>query len=93
MQEKGKFFKFFSSDVQMRLMIVNEIYCYVNGFWKWNIGKKTSYNIGNKKFSGKICNLKKKKEKTSQKKKYLWNSNHQELKVREDRKENWQDYN
>ena len=31
-------------------MIENEIYCYVNGFWKWNISKKTSYIVGNKKF-------------------------------------------
>ena len=38
-------------------MIENEIYCYVNGFLKWNISKKTSYIIGNKKFSGKICIL------------------------------------
>ena len=36
-------------------MIENEIYCYINGFLKWNISKKTSYIIGNKKFFGKIC--------------------------------------
>ena len=55
--EKKKFLKFFSSDVQIRIMIENEIYCYVNGFLKWNISKKTSYVIGNKKFFGKICIL------------------------------------
>ena len=33
-------------------MIENEIYCYVNGFLKWNIGKKTSQIVGNKKFFG-----------------------------------------
>ena len=55
--EKEKFFKFFSSDVQIRIMIEKEIYCYVNGFLKWNISKKTSYVIGNKKFFGKICIL------------------------------------
>ena len=55
---KEKFFKFFSNDVQIRIMIENEIYCYVNGFLKWNISKKTSYVIGNKKlFFGKICIL------------------------------------
>ena len=55
--EKEKFFKFFSSDVQIRIMIEKEIYCYVNGFLKWNISKKTSYVIGNKKVFGKICIL------------------------------------
>ena len=47
-------------------MIENEIYCYINGFLKWDIGKKTSYMVGNKKFSGKICilNFIKKKELT-----------------------------
>ena len=38
-------------------MIENEIYCYINGFLKWNISKKTSYIVGNKKFFGKICIL------------------------------------
>ena len=38
-------------------MIENEIYCYVNGFLKWNIGKNTSYIIGNKKVFGKISIL------------------------------------
>ena len=38
-------------------MIENEIYCYINGFLKWNISKKTSYIIGNKKFFRKICIL------------------------------------
>ena len=38
-------------------MIENEIYCYINGFLKWNISKKTSYIVGNKKFSGKISIL------------------------------------
>ena len=57
MQRKKKFIKFFSSDVQIRIRIGNEIYCYVNGFLKWNIGKKTSYVIGNKKFFGGISKL------------------------------------
>ena len=70
-------------------MIENEIYCYVNGFLKWNISKKTSYVGGNKKRFGKICilNLRKKK------KNYLCKSNHVELKVKEDCKGNGQDYN
>ena len=55
--KKEKFFKFFFSDVQIRIMIENEIYCYINDFLKQNISKKTSYIIGNKKFSGKICIL------------------------------------
>ena len=38
-------------------MIGNEIYCYTNGFLKWNISKKTSYNVENKKMFGKICIL------------------------------------
>ena len=38
-------------------MIENEIYCYVNGFLKWNISKETSYIVGNKKYFGKICIL------------------------------------
>ena len=36
-------------------MIENEIYCYINGFLKWNISKKTSYIVRNKNFFGKIC--------------------------------------
>ena len=55
--KKEKFFKFFSSKVQIRIMIANEIYCYVNGLLKWNISKKTSYVKENKKFFGKICLL------------------------------------
>ena len=38
-------------------MIENEIYCYVNGFLKWNISKKTSCIVGNKKFTRKISVL------------------------------------
>ena len=38
-------------------MIENEIYGYINGFLKWNISKKTSYILGNKKLSKKICIL------------------------------------
>ena len=57
---------FFSSDVYIRVMIENEIYSYVNDFLKWNISKKTSYIVRNKKFSGKICVLNlRKKEKAS----------------------------
>ena len=36
-------------------MIENEIYRYVNGFLKWNISKKPSHIVGNKKCFGKIC--------------------------------------
>ena len=39
-------------------MIENEIYCYVNGFLRWNIRKKTSDIAGNKKFLGRIGILK-----------------------------------
>ena len=63
--KKEKFFNFFSSDVQIRIMIENEIYRYVNGFLKWNVSKKTSYIIGNKKFIGKICILNLRKKKSS----------------------------
>ena len=55
--KKEKFFKFFFSDVYIGIMIENEIYCYINGFVKRNISKKTSYIAGNKKFTGKICIL------------------------------------
>ena len=46
-------------------MIENEIYCYFNGFLKWNIGKKTSYIVGNKNFFGKICILNLRKNRKS----------------------------
>ena len=36
-------------------MIENEIYCYINGFLKWNISKKASYILENKKFTRNIC--------------------------------------
>ena len=35
-------------------MIENEIYCYINGVLKWNIIKKTSYIVVNKKFTRNI---------------------------------------
>ena len=38
-------------------MIENETYCYGNDFLKWDIGKNTSYIVGNNKFFGKICIL------------------------------------
>ena len=38
-------------------MIENKFHCYVNGFLKWNISKKTSDVKGNKKIFGKICIL------------------------------------
>ena len=38
-------------------MIQSQMYCYINGFLKWHISKKTNYIVGNKKFFGKICNL------------------------------------
>ena len=49
--------KFFFNDVKIRIMIENKIYCYINGFLKWNISKKTSHIVGNKTFSRKICIL------------------------------------
>ena len=39
MQQKRNVFKFLFSDIQIQTMIENEIYCYVNGFLKWNISK------------------------------------------------------
>ena len=57
MSQKEKVFKFFSSDIQIRIMTENEIYCYINGLLKWNTSKKTSYIVGNKKLFGKICIL------------------------------------
>ena len=69
-------------------MIENEIYCYINGFLKWNISKETSYIVGNKNFFGKICILN-----LRNKKKYLCKSNHKELKLKKDHKGNEQDYN
>ena len=42
--------KFFFSDISIRIIIENEIYCYINGFLKWNISRKTSYIVGNKKY-------------------------------------------
>ena len=40
-------------------MIVNEIYCNVNGFLKLNDSKKTSYNQGglNNEIQLSICNM------------------------------------
>ena len=55
-RKKENFSSFFS-DVEIRIIIENDIYCNINGFLKWNISKKTSYTIGNKKFFGKICIL------------------------------------
>ena len=55
--KKEKFFQLFSSDVSIRIRIENEIYCYINGFLKWSISKKTSYIVGNKNFSGKFAFL------------------------------------
>ena len=69
-------------------MIENEIYCYVNGFLKWNISKKTSYIVGNKKFTEKIyiLNLRNKKM-------FLCKGNHQVLRVKEDHRGNGKDHN
>ena len=33
------------------------MYWYINGFLKWNISKKASYIVGNKKLTRKICVL------------------------------------
>ena len=54
--KKETFFKLFLN-LKIKIMIKNEIYCYINDIFKWNISKKTSYIVGNKKFSGKICIL------------------------------------
>ena len=53
--KKEKFFKFFFWYVYIRIMIENEIYYHTDGFLNWNISEKTSYIVGNKKFSRKIC--------------------------------------
>ena len=49
-------------------MIGNGIYCYISGFLKQNICKKTRYIVANKKFSGNLDFLfykqKKQKNKT-----------------------------
>ena len=63
---------FFSSDVWIRIMIENEIYCYVNGFLKLSISKETSYIVRKKKFFWKDLHSQFEK----QKKKYLCKSNH-----------------
>ena len=46
-------------------MIENEIYCYVNGFLKCSVSKKTSYIVGNKKILGKIYILNLRNERKS----------------------------
>ena len=38
-------------------MIENKIYCYINGFLKWNNSKKIIYIVRNKKFTRRICIL------------------------------------
>ena len=43
----------------------NEIYCYINGFLKWNISKKTSYIVANRKFTRKIWILNLRNKRTS----------------------------
>ena len=55
----------FSSDIWIRIMIEKEIYCYANGFLKWDISKETSYIAENKKFFGKVCILKLKDKRKS----------------------------
>ena len=53
-------------------MIENEIYSYINGFMKWNISKKTSYIVGNKKFLERFALLiSERKEKVSLQEKSL----------------------
>ena len=69
-------------------MIENEIYCYVNGFLKWNISKKTSYIVGNKKFTGKICILN-----LRNKRKSIFARVLRVLRVKVDHKGNGQDHN
>ena len=52
--DQEKLFKFFSSDAEIKIMIEIEIYYNFNGFLKWNINKRTSCIVGNKKCFGKI---------------------------------------
>ena len=49
--KREKKFKWFFGDIYIRIMIQNEIFCYM----KWNISKKNSYIEGNKNFPGKSC--------------------------------------
>ena len=51
---KRKKTNFFFKGDENRVMIKNEIYCYISGLMKWNINKKTSYIVESKKFCGKI---------------------------------------
>ena len=51
MEQNGKIFKFFFSDVQIWIIYEIEIYCSTNGFLKWNIIKNTSYIVGNNEFA------------------------------------------
>ena len=53
-REKEKFFKFFSSDAQIRRMIGNEIYCYVNGFLRF-LPKLKHKNFYNEIEYDKLC--------------------------------------
>ena len=55
MYQKGKVFKLFQQCLGQDYDYIFEIYCYVNGFLKWNISKDTIYIVGNKQFFGKIC--------------------------------------
>ena len=52
--KKEKFFKLFFSDSQIKIVIENEIYCYINGSLNSSISKKTSYIVWNKKHFEKI---------------------------------------
>ena len=56
-RKKEKFFKFYFSDVWIKIMIKNDIYCYIDGFLKWNISKKSSYIVRNTELSREICIL------------------------------------
>ena len=51
----------------------NEIYCYINGFLKWIISKKTSYVV-ERFFSRKICILNLRNKKRVSLSKYLLGS-------------------
>ena len=72
-----EFFKFSFRDVQNRIMIENEIYCYIKNLVIQNVSNKTCYILGNKRFYGKIYILNFEK----QKKNYLCKAYHQELKL------------
>ena len=75
--KKEKFFKFFFSDFEIRIMVFGDLetYCCINGFLKWSISQKFALLIWETK------------------EKDLCKGNHEVLMVKEDRKGTRQDYN